>query len=183
VSSRPLVATVATFLVLLAGCSTTTGGSPSAGNDPTNPTTAESTEETPSSEPSESGGLAEVQPCELLDSGEAAQLQLTGGNEVKVGSARTCEYRHEGATLNESFSVAIGLQDDKGLDELNAPTIEPLNLGSHEAVSFVDSTGTCGVAIAVGDTSRVETSALGGDKEQACAAASQVATIIEPKLP
>jgi hypothetical protein len=184
VSSRPLVATVAAFLVLLAGCSETTGGSPSPG-DQTNPTdtTQGSTEETTSSEPSAAPDLADLKPCDVLDASELAALQLTGGKEEEVLGSRRCQWRREGATGGDSYTVSVGLVDDQGLAELNVPQKQPTTVGSHEAVTFVDSGGNCGVAIAVGDTSRVETSATGGDQNQACQLAAQLATAIEPKLP
>lgn len=183
---RPLVATVVAFAALLAGCSESTGGSPTPGDEPPNQsvTTEPSTEETTTSEPGTEGGIAELQPCEVLDAADLSALQLTGGEELKLGGARVCEYRREGATINESFTVGLGILDDQGLDDLNAPTIEPLpKIGSHEAVSFVDEIGNCGVAIGVGDSSRVETSATGGDQQQACQLASQLATLVEPRLP
>ncbi len=184
--SRPFVATVLALLALLAGCSEQTEGSPSP-DDSSNPTvtTEQSTEEeTTTSAPGTQGGLADLQPCDVLEAGDLAGLQLTGGEELELGGARVCEYRREGPTLNESFTVSLGLLDDQGLDDLNAPTIDPLpNIGSHEAVSFVDAIGNCGVAIAVGDSARVETSAIGGEQQQACQLANQLATLVEPRLP
>jgi hypothetical protein len=184
VPSRPLVATVATFLVLLAGCAEKTEGSPSAG-DQQNPTgtTEQSTEETPSSEPSTAPGLADLKPCELLDANELAALQLTGGEEEEVLGSRRCQWRREGATINDSYTVSVGLLNDEGVGDLNAPQKQPTTVGSHEAVSFVDSAGNCGIGIAIGDDSRVETSATGNDQNQACQLAAQLATAIEPKLP
>jgi len=183
---RPLV--IATFLVLLAGCSEKTRGNPSAGDEPANPTTEQTTDETTTSEPgtSEPGadGLAAVRPCDLLDATGAASLQLTGGAEIPLGGARVCEYRREGATLNESFTVAVSLWDNQGLDALNASNVQQLpDIGSHKAVSFVDAAGACGVGIGVGDTSRVDSSAVGGDQELGCRLAEQLATIVEQKLP
>lgn len=174
---RPLVA--AALLVLLAACSSTTQGSPSPGDGPTNQTTEETT--TAEQEPD---GLAAIQPCDLLDAAGAAGLQLTGGQELSLGGARVCEYRREGATLNESFTVSVALWDNQGLDALNASNVQELpDLGSHKAVSFVDAAGACGVGIGVGDKSRVDSSAVGGDQELGCQLATQLATIVERKLP
>jgi hypothetical protein len=182
VSSRHVVA-VAALLVLLAGCSEKTQGSPSPGDEPADPTTGQTTEETTTTEPG-ADGLATVQPCDLLDATGVASLQLTGGEELSLGGARVCEYRREGATLNESFTVAVALWDNQGLDALNASGVQQLpDIGSHKAVSFVDAAGSCGVGIGVGDTSRVDSSAVGGDQELGCQLAGQLATIVERKLP
>ncbi|HEX6357749.1 DUF3558 family protein [Actinophytocola sp.] len=186
--SRPQVVTVTVvaLLALLAGCSQQMEGSPAPGDDSSNPTatTEPSTEETPSSEPSSKPSLADLQPCDVIEASDLASLQLTSGREEKAGGARVCLWRREGATINDSYTVSLGLLNDQGLDDLNAPTIEPLpKLGSHEAVSFVDSLGTCGIAIAVGDSSRAETSASGGDQQQACQLAAQLATFLERRLP
>jgi uncharacterized protein DUF3558 len=182
-SSR--VAVVVTLLALLAGCAESTQGSPSPGDEPDPTTTAgTSPSETATSEPDGGDGLAAIEPCELLDQSDLGAMQLTGGNEVKLGSARTCDYRREGATLNESFTVSLALWDDQGLDALNAPTKQQLpDIGSHKAVSFVDAAGVCGTAIGVGSSSRVDSSATGGDGQQACQIAEQLATIVERKLP
>jgi hypothetical protein len=176
---------VVTLLVLLAGCAESTEGSPSPGDEPSSTTTTGTTSaETSTSEPAGGDGLAAIKPCEILDQADLGAMQLTGGNEVKLGSARTCDYRREGATLNESFTVSLALWDNQGLDKLNAPTKQPLpDIGSHRAVSFVDAAGVCGTAIGVGDSSRVDSSATGGDEQQACQIAEQLATIVERKLP
>jgi Protein of unknown function (DUF3558) len=187
VRSSPRTAAVAALLVLLAGCSESTQGSPSPGGEPgTTAPTGETTEVTTggSSAPAEPAGTADLQPCDLLGQSDLASLQLTGGEEVKLGSARTCDYRRQGATANETFTVSIALWDNQGLDDLNAPTKQPLpDLGGHKAVSFVGAAGACGVGIGVGDSSRVDSSAIGGDEQLSCQIAQQVATLVEPKLP
>jgi hypothetical protein len=173
------------LLVLLAGCSESTQGSPTPGGEPTT-TTGNSTDETTTSgdEPDGGDSLAALQPCELLDQAGLASMQLTGGEEKKLGSARVCRYRREGATLNESFAVSVALWDNQGLDDLNASTKQQLpDVGSHKAVSYVDAAGACGVGIGVGDSSRVDSSAVGGDEQLSCQIAQQLASLVEPKLP
>jgi hypothetical protein len=188
VSSRPVAAAFAALLLLLAGCSERTGGSPSAAETPTSQeqTTEQSTEETTteSGEPGTDGGLADLEPCDILDSNDISTLQLTGGEERKIGSARVCEYRREGPTINESYAVAVGLWDDQGLGDLNAENITPLpNIGSHEAASYTELSGDCGIAIVVSDTSRVDVSSTGGDVQLGCQLTNQVAAAVEAKLP
>lgn len=184
-SCRPVVAAFAALLVLLAGCSERTEGTPSPGAAPTGQDQTTSTEETTteSGEPGTSGGLADLEPCDILDSSDVAALQLTGGEEKTVGAARACEYRREGPTINESFAVGVALWDDKGLDDLNAEDVQPLpNIGSHEAASFKEAED-CGIAIVISGTSRVDVSSTGGDPQQGCQLTTQVATVVETKLP
>jgi hypothetical protein len=50
-------------------------------------------------------------------------------------------------------------------------------------VSFVDAAGACGIGLGVGDTARVDSSAVGGERQLACQLAERLATIIETKLP
>lgn len=187
-SSRPGAVAVAALLILLAGCSERTEGSPTAGGTPTSQsqTTERSTEETTtgSSEPGTEDGLAAIKPCDLLADDEVASLQLTPEGEETVGSARVCNYRREGPTINESFAVGVALYDDQGLDDLNAENIQPLpNIGSHEAASYTELSGACGIAVVVSDTSRVNVSSTGGDVQQGCQLTTQLATAVEPKLP
>jgi hypothetical protein len=180
---RPLVAVAAAFLVLLAGCAETTQGSPSPGGSaPADPTTAETTEETTTSE--QPAGLADVDPCELLDATDLAALQLTGGEGKTVGSARVCRWQRDGATLNETFTVSAEVFDNQGLGALNTPDVQELPaIGGHDAAKFTDATGTCGVSLGVGDSSRVDNTAVGGDQQLGCQIAEQLATIVERKLP
>jgi hypothetical protein len=182
VPSRP-VAVLAALLVLLAGCSEKTRGNPSAGDGPTGQTTDESTPDT--SESATRGGIADLQPCAVLDDADLTALGLTSGEEKDVGSARVCRYRHDGASLAETFTVSIELFDSLGLADLNASDIQQLpKIGSHDAASFVDPSGGCGVSIGVTDKSRVDNAATGGSNQQlACQLATQLATVVERKLP
>jgi hypothetical protein len=178
---------VATFLVLLTGCSQKTQGSPSASDDQTGQTTTEQTTDESPPETSESGteGVAGLQPCDVLDDTDLGALGLTGGDEKDVAGARVCRYRHEGASLNETFTVSVELFDSLGLADLNASNIQQLpKIGTHEAASFIDPSGGCGVSVGVTDKSRVDNTASGGsDQQQACQLATQLATVVESKLP
>jgi hypothetical protein len=121
----------------------------------------------------------------VLDDADLTALGLTSGEEKDVGSARVCRYRHDGASLAETFTVSIELFDSLGLADLNASDIQQLpKIGSHDAASFVDPSGGCGVSIGVTDKSRVDNAATGGSNQQlACQLATQLATVVERKLP
>ena len=188
---RPLLAAAAALVVLLSGCSEQTQGNPTAGDNttPDRTITTEPDAPTGSSEPSTGGdepsALADLQPCDLVDQAGLSALGLTGGEEDSVGSARSCRWRHEGATLDDSFTVSVELFDDEGFTDLaeNTQVEELPKVGAHDAVSFVDAAGVCGVSLAVGDTARIDNTAVGGDQQQGCQLAAQLAAHVEPKLP
>ncbi|HEX6356855.1 DUF3558 domain-containing protein, partial [Actinophytocola sp.] len=175
---RRLVATAIAFLFLLAGCSEKTIGSPSPDDSSTEPTatTEQSTEETTSGQ-SPSGDLADVEPCELLDDTEKASLQLTGGQGKTVGQARVCEWRREGPTINETFTIGVALFENLTIDDIVGTNIQRLpKIGNHDAATYTGTTGFCGVSIAVGEKSRVDVNSAGGDQQEACPLVTQLAT-------
>jgi len=187
--SRPLLAAAAALLVLLSGCSEQTGGSPTPSGDTIDRTiTTDPEEPTGSSEPStgeeEPAGLADVDPCGLVDQAALGSLGLTGGEEKTLGEARVCRYRYDGPTLNESFTVSVELFDTRGLDDIVGTNVQQLpKVGAHDAASFIGPTGSCGVSLGVGDSSRVDNTAVGGEQQQGCQLAAQLAALVEPKLP
>jgi len=191
--SRPLLAAAAALVVLLSGCSEQTQGSPTAGGDTDNTIdrtiTTDPDAPTGSSEPStpddEPSGLADVDPCGLVDQAGLDSLGLTGGEGKTVGAARVCRWRHDGASLNESFTVSVEVFDSNGLADLAEDTTvkELPKVGAHDAVSFVDAAGVCGVSLGVGEESRVDSTAVGGVEQQGCQLAAQLAALVEPNLP
>lgn len=182
--SRRVVAVVATLL-LLAGCTEQTSGDPSAGGPPAGGT--EQQDETPTSTATEEsgGGVADLDPCGILQSGDLQELGLSDGEEKEVSGVRVCRYRHEGATLDDSLTVSVELFDGIGLDEINADNVQRLpNIGDHEAASFTDPGGGCGISIGVTESSRIDNTASGGTNEQlACQFVTELATAVERRLP
>jgi len=184
VSSRSVAATVATLLVLLAGCTEQTPGDPAASGSPTSASEQGTDETTTTTEEQGGGEVADLKPCDVLDSSDLQALQLTGGDERESNGARACRYRHEGATLNDTLTVSVELFDSLGLDDLNTDNIQRSTIGDHEAASWTDSLGACGVSIGVTDSSRIDNTAVGGANQQlACQFATQLATAVERKLP
>ncbi|SDS65113.1 DUF3558 family protein [Jiangella sp. DSM 45060] len=188
-------AAAAAVLLLLTGCGgdddpagdapTATGpatGEPSA--VPSEPSAAPSE---PSASPSPGGddtGLAALDPCAMADAAALASLGLTGGEAKELGEARVCRYRLEGATLDESFTVSIELFDGLGAADIVATDVQPLPpVGTHEAVTFTGTTGGCVVSLAVTETSRLDSTAVGGDPALACDHAAALAALAEPALP
>lgn len=190
--SRPLLAAAAALLVLLSGCSEQTGGTPTAGGDGTVDRTITTDPEAPTEtgEPSSTGGeepsgLADVDPCGLVDQAGLDSLGLTGGEKKEIGGARVCRWRYDGASLNESFTVSVEVFDSNGLADLaeNTDVQQLPKVGAHDAASFVDAAGVCGVSLGVGEDARVDSTAVGGDQQQGCQLATRLATLVEPKLP
>lgn len=192
--SRPLLAAAAALLVLLSGCSEQTQGTPTAGGDPTGTAgppsiTTDPDAPTESSEPSTGGeepsGLADVDPCGLVDQTGLDSLGLTGGEEKEIGGARVCRYRHDGASIDESFTVSVEVFDSNGIADLaeNTDVQQLPKVGAHDAVSFVDAAGVCGVSLGVGEDARVDNTAVGGNQQQGCELAARLAALVEPKLP
>jgi hypothetical protein len=181
----------AALVVLVSGCAEQTGGNPVAGDDTTavRPSiTTDPGEPTGTSEPSsggdEPGGLDDVDPCGLVDAAGLSALGLTGGEEKTLGEARVCRYRHDGPTLNESFTVSVEVFDSRGLADIVGTDVKQLpKIGGHDASSFIGPTGGCGVSIGVGEDSRVDNTAVGGAQQQGCQLAAELAALVEPKLP
>lgn len=190
--SRPLLAAAAALVFLLSGCAEQTQGNPTptAGDDPTvdRTITTDPTAPTGPSEPSTGGdepsALADVDPCELVDQAGLSSLGLTGGEKKTLGEARVCRYRHDGPTLNESFSVSVSIFESLGLADIVGTGIKELpKIGSHDARTFIAPSGSCGVSLGVGDESRVDSTAAGGDQRQACQLVARLAALVEPELP
>lgn len=182
---RPALATAAALLLLLAGCAEQTAGNPSAGSEPTTTTTTTSDDPptSDSEEPSEAG-LADVSPCDLADDAALAAMSLTGGEEKEVGEARVCRFRKDGATINESYTVSIEIFDTQGLADIVASDTKQLpKIGAHDAAQYTGTTGGCAVSLAVSEKSRVDATAVGGEPQQGCVLATQLAATVEPNLP
>lgn len=189
-----LVLTVLVAAVALAGCTEKTPGAAVPGDDTTSTTGTDGTtgtdetssESPPSTEPSgtNESGLADVDPCTLVPADALQTLQLTGGEAKTLGEARVCRWRHDGATLNESFTVSVEIFETLGLADLVGTNIQQLpKIGSHDATSSVGPTGGCAVSLGVGPSSRVDNTAVGGDLQLACQLVAQLAPVVEPELP
>ena len=177
---RLLVPALAALVVGLAGCS-----EKSPGTGLPDETTGEATA---TSAPSSTGTggdspLADVAPCDLLTTKGAAALKAGAGVEERIGEARVCRWRIEGATLKESFTLDLALYDERGIGDVQGTKITRKTIGSHDAVTFIDPTGLCAVSIAAGDSARADALATGGDEQLGCRLAAQLADLVEPQLP
>jgi len=178
----PLVAG-ALFGLVACGGTTTGSGTPAATTDTT-------TGGAPSSSGGTGGGvsMASLQPCDLLSSSNASQLQLTPGGPVNEGDARACTWQKAVDTNGQNgFGIEIGIRDRQGLNELTTAgyTITPDNVGNHQGKQAALTVGGgCVIAIGVSGSSRVDVVVTGGtDTTQACQFGNQVAKAVEPGLP
>ncbi|MET8798026.1 DUF3558 family protein [Nocardia sp. NPDC004568] len=176
------------IVALLTGCADRIQGTATAGDDVAGPATiaiaTPSSSEAATGRPPDGSGLATLRPCELVDGPGLASLGLTDGKEKKIGAATVCRYRHEGPTLTESYTVSVEIFPTRGLDDIVGEDIQPVQMvGGHEAVTFFAPSGGCGVGLGVTETSRVDSTAVGGDEELACRLAADLAALVAPALP
>ncbi|MED7930461.1 DUF3558 family protein [Nonomuraea sp. LP-02] len=175
---------VSLSVVLLASCSPVPGPiqDPGQGLAATrNPATATATP-APSSGPADA--FAGVDPCGLVPHDARTRLGLTDPRDKQVGQARVCRFRIQGATLRNSYTVGVELFSTRGLEDIVAARTDRLaDIGHHRAVRFEGANGGCAVALGVGDRSRVDVTAVGGDLEPACDIVARLAAALEPSLP
>ncbi|WP_157619825.1 hypothetical protein [Saccharothrix sp. NRRL B-16348] len=162
---------------IAAGCSTKEPGDASAGT--TTSTTTDQASPTTSTKPSGSGdSLADFDECEVLNS-IAPQLNLT---DIEVVIGETC-----GASVSTTASVAVKGHPDLGLDDVvPGGQQSDITIGSRKAKMVKQSTTqtSCLIAVEATPTSRVDVAgSANASLDEACAAATAVATAIEPKLP
>lgn len=167
-------------LALLATACTTgkVSGEARPGNTDT-PTTTASSES--------SSSLADIKPCELVNSAEAGQLGLTAPPEArKLAGEDTCEW------IDRNGGLLILLSSRRGADAHNYPnnTKSPARFGKFDGYTISAPGGAkdqCHVVISVTDSSSVQIS--GGikanltDTAKACELATKAAELVAAKLP
>lgn len=181
-----LLPAVAAALVS-AGCSDE-GGQPS-------PTNA-GQPSTPVSQPSQGGALGGVQACDLLTADDAASIGVKDSGKDDAGGGGTgtsrCTWTKPTEGGTGGFALSIVVRPEQGIDSFE---VEPGNtrqegdVAGRKAVMMKgDESGTskgqCTIALAVGQTARVDVGVTAGtDTKLACDTANKIATIVEPKLP
>jgi hypothetical protein len=182
-----IVTFAAALAVGLAGCSSETPGNATptetadGGSTPSFPDGTPTGEETTAPSDGDSG-TADLEPCDLLTAEELTALGLPSEpfEEGELGPARRCQWQASGGN-----GLDVAVMDDLGIDEVQSEnTPRPLTIGSHDAAEYDGVLGTCVVAMAVTDSSRVDVlGTAGGDMNKACDVANQAAKLVEPKLP
>ncbi|HVW39769.1 MAG TPA: DUF3558 domain-containing protein [Amycolatopsis sp.] len=181
--------TGALAVLVLAGCST-----PEAGN-PTVATGANSSSPTAAPSSAQSGGsneLASVEACSLFTDQEAAKFKIEGpgkaDNEPASGATSTCGWTGRSAN-DSSTSFGVLVRATQGLADVNKAngTATDGNVNGRPAVQFTSNVGAkCLIALGVTAQSRVDISYVigaGQDSTEACQSASDIASVVEPRLP
>lgn len=175
---------------MFAGCSASTGGTPTPSGAQPSGAAGSSASGAPSS-PAADATLAAIDPCSLVAPAEAAQVGAQGAGEVRDASAvgSTSECRWHGRTPEDyALTVAVDIRASQGIDELrpNGGQITDGKVGSRAARQLADGGGGCIVTLKVGPKSRVDitvsTVALGPPTEP-CDIAGKVAGFVNPRLP
>lgn len=130
--------------------------------------------------------LAEVDPCELLSSSDRAQLDVEDGDSDEVAGARLCHWKKSG-----EFAISVALHDDLGFRDANmrGATPVPIDVGKHEAYKVENlggGDGHCNVFLVVSESSFAlvgGTTSAAHDTPRACSLTTQLAQIVDPKLP
>lgn len=178
VKSRILLTALAMgALVTVSACSA--GQSAGTPLPETSPTTATSTSVPGTS--SSSGSSKDADPCSLLTQAEASGLGASGAPKREmVGTKDTCRWKTADATFQVGVRTNLGLaqvQPDGG-------QVTDLTVGNRPAKKVSgDGSGVCIIAVEISSSSRVDVTALGKPKEDACPLALKVAEAVEPKLP
>ncbi|GAB2980788.1 DUF3558 domain-containing protein [Amycolatopsis acidiphila] len=180
-----------TAAMVVVGCSTASTGNPIPQTGP-----SASGGQQSSSAPTSSAGdsrLGSVNACDLLTTQEAASLmkaQGPGHNEDTTASGATSNCKWTGRSADDSSTnLSISVRAAQGLDQVNnsGGNLTQGSINGRPASQYVPSAGGyCMVSLAVSSDSRVDLgySLLAAtDNTEVCRTASDIANIVEPKLP
>ena len=169
--------------LLLAGCTTTEGGTAS-------PASTSSAAQTASSGTPGTPGAASTKsldPCDLLTPADVAGLARFGAADKKdVPGGRTCGYTKQVASASEEgLSVGVAVRDAQSIDSVNDAGGGKTtgNVNGRKAIQAPSPPAGCTLALGVGDSARVDVVVVSADSAKACDIASQIADKVEPKLP
>ena len=172
--------------VLLTGCTTTRAGTASPAQSPS---AGES--KTPESTSSGGGGTQSItDPCSLLKMSDLTSYgQFDPPENGKIGTARSCSYQKQIASASDkSMVVGANVRDDASIDQVRdtGRGVADKNINGRKAKESPDGAAPgCTLALAVGDSSRVDVEVTAVDSsDEACQIAEDIATkAVEPKLP
>jgi hypothetical protein len=159
------------------------GGRAKPDGIPSTPTPAGTSPSAEASGESAADPLAGVDPCTLVPAAVLTRLHLEDQTSKTLGKARVCRWRYEGATLRDSYTVDVVIFSTVGIDDLIADDPRSTTVNGRPAKSASNSSGACVVSLHVTESSRVDSSVVGGEKAGACRFASELAAAVEPRLP
>lgn len=127
-----------------------------------------------------SGRLSEIDPCRLITRNESTAFGITGARSGTGQGARYCKY----TTTNGEYEIDI--RERQGLDEFDTSLGAAVDtrIGGRPAKRQEASTGSCGIAVGITATSRVDIvhTTLSANSAEACPGDRQVAELVASKI-
>jgi hypothetical protein len=164
-------------LAAVAGCATATATPP--------PRTATSTTSVGATTTRPAvGPLASVDPCTLLTDAQAAAAHLTKkGPQVMVG-IRDCAWHYQATDPTQDFAVVIGIDDHRGLADLNfhGEQTKQLTVQGYPAMQDFNGLAVCSVLIGTSSTSNVSVG-VSADVQRSCTLANAFVPLVMSNLP
>lgn len=182
------LAAAAYMALILTGCSSTTSGDPTsqAGAPSASTTKQDSTSASASASPGEAlQELKQIDPCDLLNPSERKALGISKpGKEDDTKDSRGCQWRAQ--TNQDHASILTSIRDHQGINTVKTPKestpVKSIKINGRAAKQQTVN-ATCLVAVSVTKTSRVDITTSLDDASKSCAAAQQVAKVVEKHLP
>ncbi|MEA5361606.1 DUF3558 family protein [Amycolatopsis sp., V23-08] len=170
---------------LLAGCTSTQGGTASPAQSP-----SAGDSSAPETSASAGGGGTESisDPCTLIEAGDLSSYgEFNPPVSKKLGTARSCSYQKKIASASdESIVVGANVRDDASIDQVNdtgGGVVDKDVNGRKAREASGGSVAACTLGLAVG-ASRVDVVVTTvSSADQACQIAEAVAKAVEPRLP
>jgi Protein of unknown function (DUF3558) len=127
-----------------------------------------------------SGPLSEIDPCHLITRNESTVFGITGAEPSAGYGARSCKY----TATNGEYGVDI--RERQGIDQFNTslgPAAD-MRIGGRPAKRQEASTGSCGIAVGITATSRVDIvhTTLSANAAEACPKDQQMAELVASKI-
>jgi uncharacterized protein DUF3558 len=173
---------------LLAGCTSTQGGTASPAQSP-----SASESGAPESSSSSGGGGTQsiTDACSLLEMSDLGGYgEFHDPVKQTIGGSRSCSYRQKIASASDpSKVIGVEIRDTASVAQVNdnggGVVDKDINGRKAKESSGGASLPACTLALPVGDASRVDVALIGADSaDQACQIAEAVAkAAVEPRLP
>ena len=130
--------------------------------------------------------VASMDPCTLLTDSDRALFGVKNGEPVKLGDVKGCDWLRSG-----EFALSVALHPNRGFANANlqGSAATSVSIGRHQAHQVQNmggGKGSCDIYLEVDASSIAQAQGLitaRNDTPKACALATQVAQIIDPKLP
>ncbi|WP_424189548.1 DUF3558 family protein [Actinokineospora sp. G85] len=185
---RWAVAAVA-VAIALAGCSTTTPGTPTATPGATTGETSSRSAPT-TSKTDDNDSLAALDPCDLMTSTARAELGISDSGKVDESpSGKGCEWEAKPSGLDGHFLFGAIVYPKLGVDKVNSSGEKTeTTIGGRRAVRSTGAAGSVyAVSLEVTPSSRVDVEFIGGGgrvpAEQMWSWVEKWANLVEPELP